>query len=193
MAPSKAKKTSNKKSTKAARRAVLASKLTSSTEKDVKIAPKDFDENSEWEIEEFGGLYLCWGKKKTRKPDGSIAKEFYLKTDNDHRVWIKWTVAFSDKIRWSAEKQDHLVGVSKDTVKKIIRDKKAWPLPSTNDGIDSGWKERRAICSKVGITEWVATTSERNKKYKIVNAELPVTQSEIEDTDEETDEEDSSN
>lgn len=49
MAPSKAKKTSNKKSTKAARRAVLAS--TSSTEKDVKIAPKDFDENSEWEIE----------------------------------------------------------------------------------------------------------------------------------------------
>ena len=64
---------------------------------------------------------------------------------------------------------------------------------TSNDEAQSGWKERRAICSKVGISEWVATTSERNKKYKIVNAELPVTQSEIEDTDEETDEEDSSN
>ena len=31
------------------------------------------------------------------------------------------------------------------------------------------------------------------KNYKIINAEMPVTQSEIEDTDEETDEEDSSN
>jgi hypothetical protein len=49
---SKAKKTANKKgSSKAARRAVLASKLSSSSEKDVKVAPKDFDETSEWEIE----------------------------------------------------------------------------------------------------------------------------------------------
>lgn len=50
---SKAKKTANKKgSSKAARRAVLASKLNaSSSEKDVKVAPKDFDESSEWEIE----------------------------------------------------------------------------------------------------------------------------------------------
>ena len=48
---SKAKKTSNKKSTKAARRAVIASKLTTSSDKDVKCAPKDFDETSEWEIE----------------------------------------------------------------------------------------------------------------------------------------------
>ena len=53
MAPSKAKKTANKKSSKAARRAVLASKLnkSSDSEKDVKVAPKNFDENSEWEIE----------------------------------------------------------------------------------------------------------------------------------------------
>ena len=41
---SKAKTTSNKNSSKAARRAVLASKLASSNEKDVKCAPKDFDE-----------------------------------------------------------------------------------------------------------------------------------------------------
>ena len=27
--------------------------------------------------------------------------------DKDHRIWIKWTVAFSDKIRWSAEKQGY--------------------------------------------------------------------------------------
>merc|ERR1712037_727210 len=114
------------------------------------VAPKNFDENSEWEIEEFGGLYLCWGKKKTRKPDGSIGKQYYLKGDSDHRVWIKWTVAYHDKIRWSAEKQEKLVGVNKDALKKIIQDKKAWPLPSTLDGIGSGWKERRAICSQVG-------------------------------------------
>ena len=33
---------------------------------------------------------------------------------------------------------DHLVGVSKDSIKKIIRDKKAWPMPSTSDGLSSG-------------------------------------------------------
>ena len=33
---------------------------------------------------------------------------------------------------------DHLVGVNKDNLKKIIRDKKAWPMPSTLDGISSG-------------------------------------------------------
>jgi hypothetical protein len=49
---SKAKKTSSKKTSKAARRAVIASKLNaSSNEKDVKCAPKDFDESTEWEIE----------------------------------------------------------------------------------------------------------------------------------------------
>ena len=52
MAPSKAKKTQNKKSTKAARRAVIASKLTKDSDgEDVKVAPKSFDEDAEWEIE----------------------------------------------------------------------------------------------------------------------------------------------
>ena len=132
---SKAKKTSNKKSTKAARRAVLASKLTTSNEKDVKCAPKDFDENSEWEIEviwlfyfflvsklfffikyfqEFGGLYLCWGKKKTRKPDGSIGKDYYLKggkifysSFRMSTLFQTTTTAFGLNGRWlSATKSD---------------------------------------------------------------------------------------
>jgi hypothetical protein len=49
----KAKKTAKtSKTSKAARRAVIASKQNaSSNEKDVKCAPKDFDESTEWEIE----------------------------------------------------------------------------------------------------------------------------------------------
>ncbi|CAG5113047.1 Oidioi.mRNA.OKI2018_I69.chr2.g7197.t1.cds [Oikopleura dioica] len=195
--PSKAKKTQNKKSTKAARRAVTAGKTltkgTQNIDEDVKCAPKDFNEESEWEIEQFGGLYLCWGKKKVRKEDGSIGREYYLKDDKDHRIWIKWTVAFHDKIRWSAEKQSSLIGVSKDAIKKIVNDKKAWPMPSASDGVKTGWKERRAICSNVGITEWAPSGKEAGKRYNLVDPELPITQSEIEDTDEETDEEDSSN
>jgi hypothetical protein len=48
----KAKKTAGKKTSQAARRAVIASKQNaSSNEKDVKCAPKDFDKSTEWEIE----------------------------------------------------------------------------------------------------------------------------------------------
>merc|ERR1711976_684405 len=89
--PSKAKKTQNKKSTKAARRAVTAGKTltkgTQNVDEDVKCAPKDFNEESEWEIEQFGGLYLCWGKKKVRKEDGQrqegVAYAFRLRRRQD--------------------------------------------------------------------------------------------------------------
>ena len=77
----------------------------------------------------------------------------------------------------------------KDEITKIVKAKKAWPLPSIKDGANTGWKERKAIASKLGITEWKAdSVAEKNKNYNLIDPELPVTQSEIADTDEETDE-----
>ena len=138
---SRAKKTSNKKSSKAARRALLASKLSTSNEKDVQCAQKDFDENSEWEIEvilvfDFFLVVinlLSFSTIVRSSPDSTSAGEIkrhaiqmdlsansttsnqvrffsqvtacQLFSDNEHRIWIKWTVAFNDKIRWPAEKQ----------------------------------------------------------------------------------------
>ena len=65
----------------------------STTGKVVQCAPENFPEDAEWEIQvlrssffrlivpfqQFGGLYLLWGKKKVRQPDGSIKIQPYLK------------------------------------------------------------------------------------------------------------------
>ena len=83
-----------------------------------------------------------------------------------------------------------LDGVSKKEIKQILAKKEAWPLPSSADGLKSGWKERKLICMNAGITEWTPKVHEG--KWQIINPEMPVTQSEIDDTDEETDDEDSS-
>ncbi|CBY14303.1 unnamed protein product [Oikopleura dioica] len=184
----KAKKSINKKNSKAIRKAIVGSRKSTIADDGVQCAPKDFSEDSEWEIEAFGGLYLVWGKKKIRNADGSIKRQYYLKKDSEHRIWVKWTVAFHDKIRWSAEKQEMFT--KRDEVSKIVNEKKAWPLPSIKDGTNTGWKERKAIAIEFGITEWKSNEGdEKNKKYNLIDPELPVTQSEIEDTDEETDEE----
>merc|ERR1712210_85594 len=103
----KARKSTNKKATKHVRNVLTSSnRKASAGDDDVQCAPKNFSEDNEWEIEEFGGLYLVWGKKKIRSPDGSIKRQYYLKQESEHRIWVKWTVAFHDKIRWSAEKQE---------------------------------------------------------------------------------------
>ncbi len=122
--------------------------------------------------------------------------------DEEHRIWVKWTVAFADGIRWSAEKQStsisklhfkldvlgFLVGVSKDSIADILRKKQCWPLPVRGE---PGWKERKEICQKLKITEWKPTAKDEKGNWQLLNPELPVTQSEIEETDDETDEEDS--
>ncbi|CBY07870.1 unnamed protein product [Oikopleura dioica] len=204
----KARKSSHKKSrvAKAVREAVIESKESSKKTKKLprrvssandedkendevfERAPADFNEEIEWDIEGFGGIYLVWGKRRQRDPDGSIKTKFYLKHDEEHRIWVKWTVAFDDGIRWSAEKQSFLVGVSQDTIKDIIRKKQVWPLPVRGE---QGWKERKEICQKLKITEWKPTAKEEKGNWQLLNPELPVTQSEIEETDDETDEDDS--
>lgn len=78
----------------------------------------------------------------------------------------------------------------KGKIKEILAAKEAWPLPSASEGLKSGWKERRAICMAAGISEWKPVVHEGT--WQVIDPELPVTQSEIDDTDEETDDEDSS-
>lgn len=173
-------KRNNKRVTKTVRNVVTGN------EKGVKNAPKNFDSNAEWEIEEYGGLYLIWGKKRVRAESGAIRKVYYIKDKKQQRIWIKWTVGFHDGIRWSAERQDFLVNVKKEVEDIFIR-KECWPMPGPEDGANSGWKERIAICQKLGYTEWKPKSkSEQKNKYQLIDPELPMTQSEIEDTDEDS-------
>ncbi|CAG5095226.1 Oidioi.mRNA.OKI2018_I69.XSR.g14089.t1.cds [Oikopleura dioica] len=178
---------SGKKKKKFTGKRPVARKSTARPVERLRRAPENFNEDAEWELEEFGGMYLAWGKKKVRQPDGSTITEAYLKGDTEHRIWIKWTVAFSDGIRWSAEKQDKLVGVDKKKIKEIVNAREAWPLPSIKDGRRSLWKARKLICQGFGITEWQPASSKPNDKWQIIDPELPTTTSEVDDTDEETD------
>ena len=80
-----------------------------------------------------------------------------------------------------------MVNVKKENIKKALRDKMISPYPNVHEGPDSGWRERKAICQKLGYVPWKPNNRKKSAKYKFFNAEMPVTQSEVDDTDEETD------
>lgn len=65
------------------------------------------DTSQEWEIEDIGPIYLLWGKKKVRSEKGKTIKKYYIRKDEKHLVWVKWSKGFSDmkNIYWSAEPQ----------------------------------------------------------------------------------------
>ena len=56
----------------------------------------------------MGPIYLLWGKKKHRTERGKQIKQFYLRNDDRHLIWVKWTKTFTDlseECVWSAEPQ----------------------------------------------------------------------------------------
>lgn len=128
--------------------------------------------------------------------------------DEEHRIWVKWTVAYSDGLRWSAEKQgkiktpfesvdlwtlpfvENLVNVKKENIKKALQDKMISPYPNVHEGPDSGWRERKAICQKLGYIPWKPVNRKKSAKYNFYNAEMPVTQSEVDDTEDEESDDD---
>jgi len=68
-----------------------AGKSSTTTKKRVEI-----DETKHYEVAEVGPIYLEWGKKRTKNSKGKPVKEYYLKKDSKHRIWVKWVDPFQD-------------------------------------------------------------------------------------------------
>jgi len=114
------------------------------------------DPDKEWEVEYVGGLYLEWGQKVVTTSTGEKRQEFYIKDDNNHRVWIKWKDPFADNnTMWSAEVQENLVGIDPERLAKIFRKKRIWPMPSASDSLPN-WPERLNKVMLAGYTQWKA-------------------------------------
>ena len=105
--------------------------------------------NEEWEVESVGCLHLEWGRRLFKTRSGQIKTEFYIKPDEDQRIWIKWKADNS----WSAEPLANLVGIDSKRLQKIIRKKEIWPMPSSGDGLPN-WQERRNKVMLAGYSQW---------------------------------------
>ena len=105
--------------------------------------------NEEWEVESVGCLHLEWGRRLFKTRSGQINTEFYIKPDEDQRIWIKWKADNS----WSAEPLANLVGIDSKRLQKIIRKKEIWPMPSSGDGLPN-WQERRNKVMLAGYSQW---------------------------------------
>jgi len=170
MKVAKAKKSTHKrgKTVKAIRGKVISAPVTTTSR---------YDPTQEWEIAEFGPIYLVWGKKKIRSDKGKTLKKYYVKSDEKHHIWIKWKQPFEDdnRIVWSAEPQEMLTNV-RDEVQRIIRNKRIWPFPSVADGPDSGFEERVNICKREKYQIWQSKkVEEQGKAWKLLNGIDPTT------------------
>jgi len=100
-------------------------------------------------------------KKRTKNAKGKPVKEYYLKKDSKHRIWVKWTDPFLDVLeddndgaecKWSAEPQSIFEGPMKKAVKEALEKKVVWPWVAQNDDEAS---KRRSILKSKGFKEWV--------------------------------------
>merc|ERR1712242_300055 len=135
--------------------------------------------HQQWEIDEIGPIYLLWGKKRIKTKTGKPTKQYYIKSDEKHLVWVKWKDAFSDKpsVFWSAEVQDHFTtNETKEVIRQKLNDKKIWPFPTSADGKDSGWEERAQIAKKEKYQLWQSSKpSEVGQTWKLINGVDPTT------------------
>lgn len=134
-----------------------------------KTAPKkrvDIDETKHYEVAEIGPVYLEWGKKRIKNARGKVVKEYYLKKDSKHRIWVKWADPFQDVLeddnkgdecKWSAEPQSIFEGPMKKMVKEALEKKVVWPWVDLKDEDSSN---RKNILKSKGFKEW------RNPKAK---------------------------
>jgi hypothetical protein len=79
-------------------------------------------------------------------------------------------------IRWSAENQSK---------------SKSKTRPCSVRG-EPGWKERKEICQNLKLTEWKPKEKNEQGNWQLLNLELSITLCDIEETGEETDDDDSS-
>jgi len=121
----------------------------------------EIDETKHYEVAQIGPVYLEWGKKKTKNAKGKIVKEYYLKKDTKHRIWVKWVDPFQDVLeednggddcKWSAEPQAIFEGHMKKMVKEALEKKVVWPWIAPND---ADADRRKKILKSTGFKEWV--------------------------------------
>jgi len=121
----------------------------------------EIDETKHYDIAEIGPVYLEWGKKKTKNAKGKIVKEYYLKKESKHRIWVKWVDPFQDVLeedndlgtdcKWSAEPQTIFEGNMKKMVKEALEKKVVWPWVAPNEDDSS---RRKNILKSSGFKEW---------------------------------------
>ena len=76
----------------------------------------DIDPEKKYVIEQIGPVHLAWGKRKKVNDRGKLVKEYYIRKDAKHLMWVKWEEPFQDKYEvkdahmttWSAEPQSLL-------------------------------------------------------------------------------------
>merc|ERR1712063_117075 len=140
-----------------------SSKVLASRSKSKPAAPKkhvEINENKHYDVAEIGPVYLEWGKKKIKNARGKIVKEYYLKKDSKHRIWVKWIDPFQDVLeddndgaecKWSAEPQSIFEGNMKKMVKEALEKKVVWPWVAPDE--DESAKRKNLLKSK-GFKEW---------------------------------------
>jgi len=169
MVTGRARKSTHKKPTKSA-----ATKKA----KTVPGAPKEhavvqIDNKKKYEISAIGPVHLAWGKKRVKNSKGKIVKEYYIKKDTKHLIWVKWSEPFEDDhekkdeywTKWSAEPQEVFEGSHmKAAVKEVLEKKVIWPWVRAEDELS---EDRRKILKGKGYKEWKDTKKTNDKRWHL--------------------------
>lgn len=137
-----------------------------------KVKTVDIDPNKNYVAEKIGPIYLSWGKHRRKNKKGKIVKEYYLKPQKQHLVWVKWREVFADEksqgkfneCNWSAEPQSSFAGTTeKEMVKSVLKGKVVWPWPGKED---ESYEDRRAKLLSDGYKEWHQAGLKKGKKQE---------------------------
>jgi len=182
MVSGKARKSTHAKrnpgATSAAKRSSTrgASKSPEKSANVVKIDParviKMHEPERKYEIAAVGPIYLSWGKKRVKNAKGKIVKEYYIKKDSKHLIWVKWVDPFQDThekddefwTKWSAEPQEVFEGPHmKGIVKEVLDSKTCWPWIQAGD---ENAEDRKALLKTKNYKEWKDNSKAKGPKNK---------------------------
>ena len=84
----------------------------------------DVDPDQKYAIDLIGPIHLTWAKRKKVNEKGKIVKEYFLRRNEKHSMWVKWEKPFEDKFEvkdkfmttWSAEPQSLLTADGKNKI-----------------------------------------------------------------------------
>ena len=49
-----------------------------------------------YEIKSIGPIHLTWGKRRRKNDRGKLVKEYYIKNEKKHLIWVEWLEPFKD-------------------------------------------------------------------------------------------------
>merc|ERR1712176_406182 len=133
----------------------------------------EIDETKHYAISEIGPICLEWGKKRVKNNKGKVVKEYYLKKNPKHRIWVKWEEPFQDRLeddnnggecKWSAEPQIVFEGGAKKLIKDVLEKKVVWPWiePGEEDA-----ERRKTILKSKGFKEWKNPNAKGKTKWQM--------------------------